>query len=115
MDKTTEINNRLIHMKKTLSEHYALFDYEILHQILGEIDRIMGLVCGCSDNSQIIVAYDRCQLDGAISKKPTDGMWELCQELIHNNNGAWQAMADNCAEAEGDIQNLLDEEEMNNA
>ena len=76
---------------------------------------IKKLLSGCVDNSQIVVAYDRCQLDDAINKKSTDAMWELCQELIHNNNGAWSAMSDNCAEAENDIQNLIDEEEMNNA
>ena len=61
-----------------------------------------------------IVAYDRNQLDDAIGKESYDGMWELCQELIHNNDGAWSAMSDACAEAEDDIQHLIDEEEMNN-
>ena len=62
-----------------------------------------------------IVAYDRNQLDDAIGKESSEGMWELCQELIHNNEGAWSAMSDACAEAEDDIQHLIDEEEMNNA
>lgn len=114
MDKPTEINNRLIYMKKALTFHDEM-PYDLLHKTLEQIDKIIGLVCGCVDNSQIIVAYDRCQLDDAIGEKSTDGMWELCQELIHNNNGAWSAMSDNCAEAENDIQNLLDEEEMNRA
>ena len=100
-------------MKKALSFHDEM-PCDLLHKTLQQIDKIMGLVCGCVDNSQIVVAYDRCQLDDAIGKKSTDGMWERCQELIHNNDGAWSAMSDNCAEAEDDIQNLLDEEEMNN-
>ena len=79
------------------------------------IEKVLSLLSDCSDNSQIVIASERCQLDDAISKKSTDGMWELCQGLIHNNNGAWSAMSDNCAEAENDIQNLIDEEEMNNA
>jgi len=61
-----------------------------------------------------IVAYDRSQLDDAIGKESYDGMWELCKELIHNKDGAWSAMSDACAEAEDDIQHLIDEEEMNN-
>ena len=73
------------------------------------------MLSDCSDNSQVVIAYERCQLDDAIGKKSLDGMWELFHELIHNNDGAWQAMSDNCAEAENDIQNLIDEEETNNA
>ena len=61
-----------------------------------------------------IVAYDRSQLDDAIGKKATDYQWQRCQEAIHNNDGAWSAMSDACAEAEDDIQHLIDEEEMNN-
>ena len=114
MDKTTEINKRLIYLKKVISDEDEM-PYGILHRTLEEIDKIISLVCGCVDNSQIIVAYDRCQLDDAIGGKSNDGLWELCQELIHNNDGAWSAMSDNCAEAENDIQNLIDEEEMNNA
>lgn len=114
MDKTEEITSRLVYMKKALSDHDEM-PYEILSRTLEEIDKVISLTKDCSDNSQIVIAYERCQLEDAIGKEPTDGMWELCQELIHGNNGAWQAMSDNCAEAEGDIQNLLDEEEMNNA
>ena len=113
MDKCEEITSRLTYMKKALTFHDEM-PYDLLHKILAEIDCISSLVCGCSDNSQIVVAYERFQLDDAIGRKSTDGMWDLCQELIHNNNGAWSAMSDNCAEAENDIQNLLDEEEMNN-
>ena len=61
-----------------------------------------------------IVAYDKAQLDDAIGKESSEGMWELCKELIHNKDGAWSAMSDACAEAEDDIQHLIDEEEMNN-
>jgi|TARA_R100000479_G_scaffold163678_1_gene102298 hypothetical protein len=114
MDKTAEINNRLIYMKKALSFHDEM-PYDLLNKTLEQIDKIMGLVCGCVDNSQVIVAYDRCQLDDAIGKKSTDGMWQRCQDLIHNNDGAWSAMSDNCSEAEDDILDLIDEEEMNNA
>jgi len=114
MDKTAEINNRLIYMKKALSNYHEM-PYSVMQKILKEIDKVMGLVCGCVDNSQVIVAYDRCQLDDAIGKKSTDGMWERCQDLIHNNDGAWSAMSDNCSEAEEDILDLIDEEEMNNA
>ena len=114
MDKTAEINNRLIYMKKALSFHDEM-PYDLLNKTLEQIDKIMGLVCGCVDNSQVIVAYDRCQLDDAIGKKSTDGMWQRCQDLIHNNDGAWSAMSDNCSEAEEDILDLIDEEEMNNA
>lgn len=114
MDKINEINKCLVYIRRSLTNNDDV-PYEILHEILEEVNRIADLISGCVDNSQIIVAYDRCQLDDAIGKKSTDGMWELCQELIHNNDGAWSAMSDNCAEAEGDIQNLLDEEEMNNA
>ena len=112
MDKTEEINNRLHYLKKVISDEMP---YSVQRRTLVEIDCIMSLVCGCVDNSQIVVAYDRCQLDDAIGRKSTDGIWERCQELIHNNDGAWSAMSDNCAEAEDDIQDLIDEEEMNNA
>ncbi len=61
-----------------------------------------------------IVAYDRSQLDDAIGKKATDYQWQMCQEAIHNDEGAWSAMSDACAEAEDDIQHLIDEEETNN-
>jgi hypothetical protein len=105
MDKIDKIHENL----------YALLKVDSPATQINIIRDIRKLLSGCVDNSQIIVAYDRSQLDDAIGKKSTDGMWELCQELIHNNDGAWGAMSDNCAEAEGDIQNLLDEEEMNNA
>lgn len=112
MDKTEEINNRLHYLKKVIVNEMP---YSVQGRTLAEIDCIMSLVCGCSDNSQIVVAYDRCQLDDVIGKKSTDWQWQICQEAIHANDGAWSAMSDNCSEAEDDILHMVEEEEMNNA
>tara|TARA_A100001201_G_C3999851_1_gene174220 strand:+ start:277 stop:615 length:339 start_codon:yes stop_codon:yes gene_type:complete len=111
MDKTEEINNRLHYLKKVITDEMP---YSVQGRTLMEIDTIMSLVCGCSDNSQIVVAYDRCQLDEAIGKKSTDWQWQMAWEAIHANDGAWSAMSDNCSEAEDDILHMVEEEEMNN-
>lgn len=52
-----------------------------------------------------IVAYDRSQLDDALGKKATDADWAVCQDAIHNNDYAWSAMSDACANAEEEVSN----------
>lgn len=103
MDKPTEINNRLVYMKKALSFHDEM-PYDILHKILEEVDKIMGLVCGCSDNSQIVIAYTRDDLDSVLGKKSTDCQWEHCWDAIHNSDGAWSAMSDAICDAESEVE-----------
>ena len=43
MDKTEEINKRLIYLKKVISDEDEM-PYEILHRTLEEIDKIISLV-----------------------------------------------------------------------
>ena len=50
-----------------------------------------------------IVAYDRSQLDDALGKKTTDADWVVCQNAIHDNDYAWSAMSDACANAEDKV------------
>tara|TARA_R100001224_G_C3898235_1_gene107545 strand:- start:37 stop:384 length:348 start_codon:yes stop_codon:yes gene_type:complete len=56
-----------------------------------------------------IVAYDRSQLDDAIGKKATDADWAVCQNAIHDNDYAWSAMSDACANAEETVAEMESE------
>ena len=53
-----------------------------------------------------IVAYDRSQLDDALGEKATDADWKVCQNAIHDNDYAWSAMSDACANAEEEVSNV---------
>lgn len=125
MDKTTEINKRLIYLKKVISDEDEM-PYEILHRTLEEIDKIISLVCGCSDNSQIVIAYDRSQLDAFIQTefeeygladfKSSDKQWEQAWNTIQGNDTAWTYMSDACYEAETNLgQQVHEESEVQNA
>ena len=121
MDKITEINNLLIHIKKALSQHV-----EVPYGILQDIDRIKELVCGCSDNSQIVIAYDRSQLDAFIQTefeeygltdfKSSDKQWEQARDTIEGNGIVWTYMSDACYLAETNLgQQVHEEGEVPNA
>jgi hypothetical protein len=53
MDKINEINKCLAYIKRSVSNHDEM-PYEILHEILEEVDRIADLISGCVDNSKIM-------------------------------------------------------------
>ena len=110
MDKIEEITSRLHYLKKVISDEMP---YSVQSRTLAEIDCIASLVCGCSDNSQIIIAYERSQLDAFIQTefeehglsdfKSSDEQWEKAWDIIQNYNSAWTYMSDACYEAETEI------------
>ena len=104
MDKINQINKCLAYIKKSVSNHDEM-PHEILHEIIEEVDRIADLICGCSDNSQIVIAYTRDDLDSVLGKKSTDCQWEHCWDAIHNSDGAWSAMSDAICDAESEVEN----------
>ena len=104
MDKIDQINEKL----DALSKVDSLTQMHLIREI-------RKLISDCSDNSQVVIAYCRSQLDSALDTKSTDYQWQMCWEAIHGNDVAWSAMSDACTEAESDIGYMLDEEEMNNA
>ena len=101
MDKAEEITSRLHYLKKVISDEMP---YSVQRRTLAEIDCIASLVCGCSDNSQIVIAYTRADLDSVLGKKSTDCQWEHCWDAIHNSDGAWSAMSDAICDAESEVQ-----------
>ena len=102
MDKCEEINSRLTYMKKALTFHEEM-PYDLLDKLLVEIDCIASLLYCCSDESQIVIAYSRDDLDSVLGKKSTDCQWEHCWDAIHNASGAWSAMSDVICDIESEV------------
>ena len=110
MDKCEEITSRLHYLKKVISDEMP---YSVQRRTLAEIDCIASLICGCSDNSQIVIAYERSQLDAFIQTefeelglsdfKSSDEQWEKAWDIIQNYDSAWTYMSDACYEAETQI------------
>ena len=110
MDKCEEITSRLHYLKKVISDEMP---YSVQRRTLAEIDCIASLICGCSDNSQIVIAYERSQLDAFIQTefeelglsdfKSSDEQWARAWNIIQNYDSAWTYMSDACYEAETQI------------
>lgn len=77
------------------------------------IVEIKKLLSGCSDNSQVVIAYERSQLDAFIQMefeelglsdfKSSDEQWARAWNIIQNYDSAWTYMSDACYEAETQI------------
>lgn len=78
-----------------------------------DIENIKTLLAGCSDNSQVVIAYDRSQLDAFIQTEfeeygltdfeSSDKQWEQAWNIIQGNDTAWTYMSDACYDAETNL------------
>lgn len=81
-----------------------------------DIENIKTLLDGCSDNSQVIIAFDRSQLNDYIwsntnkTYKCTDAEWEEAFNLVHDDDTAWSYMSDACYKAECNLYDKLEDE-----
>ena len=110
-DKITRINYILDELKS--------FDARDLQSVEGitdfhaYIESAKTLLNGCSDNSQVVIAYDRSQLDAYIQTEfedygltdfeSSDEQWEQAWNTIQGNDTAWTYMSDACYEAETNL------------
>lgn len=102
MDKIDQIHDNLDALLKVDSATQT-------HIIRG----IRELLSGCSDNSQVVIAYERSQLDAFIQTefeelglsdfKASDEQWEKAWNIIQDYDSAWTYMSDACYEAETQI------------
>ena len=77
------------------------------------IEKVLSLLSGCSDNSQVVIAYERSELDefiqtefgelGLTDFKSSDEQWEKAWNIIQGYDHAWTYMSDACYEAETQI------------
>ena len=80
------------------------------------VSKIKTLLSGCSDNSQVVIAYDRQQLNDYIWSETnkeyscTDEEWKDAWESIQDDDTAWGYMSDACYEAECNLFDKLDDE-----
>ena len=105
-DKITQITNLLVGLKENSVA-------ELRDDTDKVVERIEKLLAGCSDNSQVVIAYDRSQLDafiqtefeeyGLTNFESSDKQWEQAWNTIQDNDTAWTYMSDACYEAETNL------------
>ena len=108
-DRITQIKNLLVGLKENSVA-------ELRDDTDKVVERIETLLEGCSDDSQVIIAYDRSQLDAYIwantNKEYTcsDEEWKKAWDIIMDDSTAWTAMSDACYEAECNLYDKLEDE-----
>ena len=113
-DKIEQINNIIDDLKEI--DVSDLKSMSGISEFFADLDTIKSLLDGCSDNSQVVIAYDRSQLNDYIwsatnkTYKCTDEEWEQAWNHIHNDDTAWGYMSDVCYEAEGNLLDKLEDE-----
>lgn len=116
-DRITQIKNLLVGLKENSVA-------ELRDDTDKVVEQIETLLAGCSDNSQVVIAYDRSQLDAYIQTefeeygltdfKSSDKQWEQAWNTIQGNDTAWTYMSDACYEAETNLGQQVHEGEDSN-
>ena len=114
MDKITQINTIVDGLKSIDSRD--LQSQDGVKDFYADLENIKTLLSGCSDNSEVVIAYDRQQLNDYIwsntnkTYECTDEEWQDAWESIHDDDTAWTPMSDACYEAECNLFDKLDDE-----
>jgi hypothetical protein len=108
-DRITQIKNLLVGLKENSVA-------ELRDDTDKVVERIETLLEGCSDNSQVIIAFDRSQLNDYIwsntnkTYKCTDAEWEEAVNIVHDDDTAWGYISDACYKAECNLYDKLEDE-----